>query len=301
MDVDVIPLPQDQAQAAVQVPAQALVQLPVWRVPTRPPGHLGAASELPHHDAVATEVPVALVYNGISHAVMLASPIDLEDFALGFSLAEGLIDRVDDLLHCGVMPHTLAGGVAGLALELRVTLPCFARLQDRHRSQASVRRGGGLWDIDTLDALMRPLERVLPAMSITPQALQRAMAGMRERQSLHQATGASHAAAFCALDGQVLAVREDISCHNALDKLTGWMARSGQAPAAGFIGVTSRASYEIVHKVAHAGVGLLAAIYAPTALAVCTAEAAGLCLLGFVRGERAAVYSRPGGLVQGEP
>ncbi|MFM2066734.1 MAG: formate dehydrogenase accessory sulfurtransferase FdhD [Pseudomonadota bacterium] len=285
-----------------------LVRLPVWRSAAAPDVELTdeAMADAPRdsaaaaqHDAVAAEVPVALVYNGISHAVMLASPIDLEDFALGFSLAEGLIDSVDDLLDCEITPHTLAGGVEGLALELRVTLRCFMRLKDKRRSLLG-RSGCGLCGIETLNELVRPLDRpALPAVAVTPAALQRAMHEMSERQQLHQATGASHAAAFCALDGRVLALREDIGCHNAVDKLTGWLARSGQAPEAGFICVTSRASYEIVHKVAQAGVGLLAAIYAPTALAIRTAEAAGLCLLGFVRGERAAAYSRPAGLMAG--
>jgi FdhD protein len=287
MDVDVSLLP------------PALVQLPVWRLPAGEPADLPPEPGLPRHDAVAAEVPIALVYNGITQAVVLASPIDLQDFALGFSLAEGLIDNADELLACEITPHTLAGGVVGLALELRVAFPCFTRLQDK-RAGGTSRHGHGLCGIETLNERMRPLDRPVPPVSITPAALQRAMAGMSARQSLHQATGASHAAAFCALDGQVLAVREDIGCDNALDKLVGWKARVERATDAGFICITSRASYELVHKVAQAGVGLLAAIYAPTALAISTAEAAGLCLLGFVRGERAAVYSRPGGLVRGE-
>jgi FdhD protein len=133
-------------------------------------------------------------------------------------------------------------------------------------------------------------------VQITLSALQRGMAEMAAGQVLHQATGASHAAGFCCLDGSLLALREDVGAAHALDKLVGWLARSGQSGAAGFVCITSRASYEIVHKATVAGIGLLAAIYAPTALAVSIADASGLCLLGFVRGERVTLYSRPGGL-----
>jgi FdhD protein len=254
-------------------------------------------------ECLAEEVPVALVYNGISHAVMLATPADLEDFALGFSLTEGLIDDAADLLDCDITPHRLdtlpvaAGGQAlsqGITVDLRITLRCFMRLKEKRRNLTG-RTGCGLCGTENLAEAIRAVPLQVPAITITHAALQRAMAELAQGQHLQRATGASHAAAYCAADGQVLAVREDVGRHNALDKLVGWLARSPHEAGAGFVVVTSRASYEMVYKTARAGVGLLAAISAPTALAVRTAQSAGLTLLGYVRGERATAYSRPEG------
>jgi FdhD protein len=248
---------------------------------------------------LAEEVPVALVYNGISHAVMLATPQDLEDFALGFSLSEGIIDRADDLLDCETTPSDLSvseslAGVPeqGLSLELKVTLRCFMRLKERRRTLAG-RTGCGLCGTESLAEAIRPVRRAVAPVVVAAAALARAMAELPAHQTLSQATGATHAAAWCGLDGAVRLVREDVGRHNALDKLIGAMALADTDAADGFIAVTSRASYEMVYKAASAGVGLLAAVSAPTGLAVRTAEAAGLVLAGFVRGDRATVYSHP--------
>lgn len=248
---------------------------------------------------LAEEVPVALVYNGISHAVMLASPQDLEDFALGFSLSEGIIDRAEDLLDCETTPSDLSvseslAGVPeqGISLELKVTLRCFMRLKERRRTLAG-RTGCGLCGTESLAEAIRPVRREVAPVVVAAAALARAMAEMPAHQTLSQATGATHAAAWCGLDGAVRLVREDVGRHNALDKLIGAMALAEVDPADGFIAVTSRASYEMVYKTASAGVGLLAAVSAPTGLAVRTAESAGLVLAGFVRGERATVYTHP--------
>ena len=248
---------------------------------------------------LAEEVPVALVYNGISHAVMLATPADLEDFALGFSLSEGIIDSPDDLLDCETTPSDLSvseslAGVPeqGLSLELKVTLRCFMRLKERRRTLAG-RTGCGLCGTESLAEAIRPVRREVAPVVVAAAALARAMAEMPAHQALSKATGATHAAAWCGLDGAVRLVREDVGRHNALDKLIGAMALAGVDPADGFIAVTSRASYEMVYKTASAGVGLLAAVSAPTGLAVRTADAAGLVLAGFVRGDRATIYSHP--------
>jgi len=260
---------------------------------------LGAEGLRDESACLAEEVPVALVYNGISHAVMLATPQDLEDFALGFSLSEGIIDRADDLLDCETTPSDLSvseslAGVPeqGLSLELKVTLRCFMRLKERRRTLAG-RTGCGLCGTESLAEAIRPVRRAVAPVVVAADALARAMAEMPAHQTLSQATGATHAAAWCALDGAVRLVREDVGRHNALDKLIGAMALADTDPADGFIAVTSRASYEMVYKAASAGVGLLAAVSAPTGLAVRTAEAAGLVLAGFVRGDRATVYSHP--------
>lgn len=264
---------------------------------TRPVERLQAGRREPHVETLAEELPVALVYNGISHAVMLASPADLEDFALGFSLSEGIIDSPDDLLDAEILPADLGESVAlagtterGLSVELKVTLRCFMRLKERRRTLAG-RTGCGLCGTESLAEAVRPVGREAACIAVEAAALERAMAALPRHQALQQATGATHAAAWCAPDGEMLLVREDVGRHNALDKLIGALARAGTDPAAGFVVVTSRASYEMVYKAAHAGFGLLAAVSAPTGLAVRTAEAAGLVLAGFVRGDRAVAYS----------
>lgn len=266
---------------------------------TRPVERLQAGRREPHVETLAEELPVALVYNGISHAVMLASPADLEDFALGFSLSEGIIDSPDDLLDAEILPADLGESVAlagtterGLSVELKVTLRCFMRLKERRRTLAG-RTGCGLCGTESLAEAVRPVGREAACIEIEAAALERAMAALPSHQHLQKATGATHAAAWCAPDGEVLTVREDVGRHNALDKLIGALARAGTDPATGFVVVTSRASYEMVYKAAHAGFGLLAAVSAPTGLAVRTAEAAELVLAGFVRGDRATIYSHP--------
>lgn len=233
---------------------------------------------------VADEVPVAMVYNGISHAVMLASPLDLEDFALGFSLSEGIIDHADDLLDCDVIE-----AAAGITLDLRITLRAFQRLKEHRRTLAG-RTGCGVCGAERLADAVRPVKQPVAGLAVNAAAVQRAMAELGTRQGLQQTTGATHAAAWCALDGAVRSLREDVGRHNALDKLVGHLAATRTDPHTGFVAVTSRASYEMVHKTATAGIGLLAAISAPTALAVRVAEQANLSLVGFARGDRATVY-----------
>jgi FdhD protein len=257
-----------------------------------PAGAVAARVCVQRHGAVATgpdwladEVPVALVADGISQAVMLATPADLEDFALGFALTEGWIARADDLY--GVEEQGTPQGI-----ELRLELAASRRwaLRERRRALAG-RTGCGLCGVDSLAALERPLGAVQPPVLVAG-ALARAVRELGQRQPLNALTGATHAAAWCAPDGTVQLVREDIGRHNALDKLVGALMRAGARPAEGFVAITSRASFEMVHKAATAGVGLLAAVSAPTARAVRTADACGLVLAGFVRGDDAVFYGR---------
>jgi FdhD protein len=240
----------------------------------------------PQADWLAEEVPVALVFNGLSHAVMLASPADLEDFALGFGLTEGLLARPEDLY--GVERHDAAEGIE---LRLEVSSRCLAALKVRRRTLAG-RTGCGLCGTDSLGQVRRALPAV-PQVVLQPGATGRAQRGLRRWQPVQQLTGASHAAAWCNLAGEVLLVREDIGRHNALDKLVGAMIRGAVDPSAGFIAITSRASFEMVQKTALAGVGALAAVSAPTALAVATARGCGLALAGFVRGDDVVAYTHP--------
>ena len=246
-------------------------------------------------ELVADEAPVALVYNGITHAVMLASPLDLEDFALGFTLGERIVRQARDVYDIEV-GHT----PRGIAIDIRIASGAMARMKGARIARTG-KTGCGLCGVDSLDYFEQeaclPDPRTPPAAPaasrIESGALERAMAEMAARQQLHQATGAVHAAGWAALDGELLMVREDVGRHNALDKLVGALARARMAPEDGFAVVTSRASFEMVQKAARAGFGLLAAISAPTALAVRMAEGAGLTLAGFVRGGRYVVYSHP--------
>jgi FdhD protein len=238
-------------------------------------------------DWLAEEVPVALVFNGLSQAVMMASPNDLDEFALGFALTEGLLNSADELYGVEIQPA--CGG--GIEVQMDVSSRSFAALKDRRRTLAG-RTGCGLCGTDSLSQVHRSLPTV-PPLTVAPAALSRAQRGLRSWQSVQQLTGASHAAGWCSLDGEVRLVREDIGRHNALDKLVGALVRTGTEAGSGFIVITSRASFEMVQKTAMAGVGLLAAVSAPTGLAVDTALGCGLALAGFVRGDDFVAYTHP--------
>ena len=238
-------------------------------------------------DWVAQEVPVALEYNGISHAVMLATPLDLEDFALGFSLTEGILDGAHELYGVEAEPSA-----HGITVRLDVASAAFARLKQKRRSMAG-RTGCGLCGTESLAHVSRALPRLDDGAPIGRGAIARAMSRLQAQQTLQQATGAVHAAAWCSAEGEVRLLREDVGRHNALDKLVGALAAGEVEAAAGFIAVTSRASFEMVQKTAMAGVPLLAAVSAPTSFAVATAERARLTLVGFARREDLVVYCRP--------
>lgn len=252
-------------------------------------------------ELVADEVPVALVYNGITHAVMLASPLDLEDFALGFTLSERIVRHARDVYDIEVERTA-----RGIAIELRIASGAMVRLKGTRAARLG-KTGCGLCGVDSLGyfeqeaCLPEPGAQGVASIpdSFEAAALHRAMNEMAGRQQLHRATGAVHAAGWAGRDGQLLYVREDVGRHNALDKLVGALAREQTDVDAGFAVVTSRASFEMVQKAARAGFGLLAAISAPTALAVKMAEGAGLTLAGFVRGGRHVVYSHPQRLIAG--
>ncbi|MFS2101089.1 formate dehydrogenase accessory sulfurtransferase FdhD [Variovorax sp. Varisp85] len=242
-------------------------------------------------DWVAEEVPVALEFNGISHAVMLATPLDLEDFALGFSLSEGILDHAHELYAVETGESEL-----GITVRLQVSSAAFARLKQRRRTIAG-RTGCGLCGTESLAHVSRELPVLAdPAGPLERQAIARAMLQVQSLQTLQQATGAVHAAAWCSADGEVQWLREDVGRHNALDKLIGALANNDVDASGGFIAVTSRASFEMVQKTAMAGVPLLAAVSAPTSFAVATAERARLTLVGFARKDDLAVYSHPGRL-----
>jgi FdhD protein len=244
----------------------------------------GAVTE--GEDWLADEVPVALIFNGISHAVMLATPLDLEDFALGFGLTEGLLASPTELYGVEIQPDP-----AGLRIEMDVSSACFARLKDRRRSMAG-RTGCGLCGTESLEQVEPPLAALAPcAAPLAPAAVAAALRAIPARQQLQQRTGATHAAAWCGLDGGVRLVREDVGRHNALDKLVGAMVKAGVDPRDGFTCITSRASVEMVRKAVAAGITALIAVSAPTARAVRTAREAGLALAGFARRDDLVLYS----------
>ena len=236
-------------------------------------------------EIVAEEVAVALVYNGISHAVMMATPCDLEDFARGFSLTERIVERPSEIYDIEVEPVG-----RGIEVRLDIATQRMAGLQQRRRSLAG-RTGCGLCGVDSLDAALRAVAAVSDPHAVARSAIERAMAGLPEHQKINRTNGATHAAGWAAADGTLVAVREDVGRHNAIDKLAGALARSGGTDAGGFVVVTSRCSYEMVQKAAAIGASAIAAVSAPTSLAIETAEQAGVALVAFVREGRLTVYA----------
>jgi formate dehydrogenase accessory protein FdhD len=235
-------------------------------------------------DEVVNEVPVALVYNGISHAVMMATPDYLEDLALGFSLSEGLLENAAQLHSLEVVPRE-----AGIEVDMQIAGAAFAALKARRRN-LSGRTGCGLCGEESLQQLRLSARPVGQGLVTTHGALQRALGELAGAQDLKARTGGVHGAAWCSPDGDILLTREDVGRHNALDKLLGALARNREA-GAGFALVSSRASFEMVAKAGNCGIELLAAVSAPTGLAVDCAEAAGMSLVAFLRPWRHVIYA----------
>ena len=241
----------------------------------------------PRTETVAEEVPVALMYAGLPHVVMMATPADLEDFALGFSLSEGIMRAPDELLSVEVVP---AG--EGVQVSMDIPLERYLPLEQQRRNLAG-RSSCGLCGAETIDQAVRHPARVGAGVKIAPAALHRAFAALAQRQPLNAITGGVHAAAWASPEGEVLLVREDVGRHNALDKLIGALMRAGYAVDAGFAVITSRASFEMAQKAATVGITVLAAISAPTGLAIRLAEETALTLVGFARDGRHNVYANP--------
>lgn len=263
-------------------------ELPFPAVPgcrVMPVSGLRAGSFFETTDWVIDEVPVALAYNGVSHAVMLATPSDLEDFAFGFSRSEGIVDDLSQIYDVELIAEE-----RGFTLALQIASSCFARLKDKRRSLAG-RTGCGLCGTDSLAQAVCFPATTASAARFDATAVARALGQMRERQQLLGMTGSSHAAAWCSAAGEIALLREDVGRHNALDKLVGALLRADLPASAGFIAVTSRASYEMVQKTAAAGVAVLAAVSGVTGLAIEVAEHSGVALLGFARGQDVSIYS----------
>lgn len=240
-------------------------------------------------DCIAEEVPIAMVYNGTSFAVMMATPHDLEDFALGFSLSEGLIGDPSQLLQLEVHPL-----LEGIELAMRVTENAVGAHIDRQNERLLPGRSGcGICGTRELENAIRHNHPVGAGHTITRDALEQALQHLQTQQPMNRATGAVHAAAWADRNGQIVLVREDVGRHNALDKLIGAMRRVGIDANDGMALITSRASYEMVTKATSAGITVLAAISAPTALAIELARSAGITLVGFTRPGSHNVYTHP--------
>jgi FdhD protein len=248
-------------------------------------------------DKVAEEVPIALIYNGVSHAVMLATPQDLEDFALGFSLSEGILQNKSELYDVEIVTQPL-----GIELRLDVATEAFVKLKQRRRNLVG-RTGCGLCGAESLEQALRlpeinkndALEANIHAPSslvVNASSIIKAFRTIQTTQVLQQATGATHACAWVDASGEVQLLREDVGRHNAMDKLIGALAKLPRQNE-GFVLTSSRASVEMVQKVAIAGFGILAAISAPTALAVRIAEDYGVTLVGFLRDNQFVMYANP--------
>lgn len=236
-------------------------------------------------DWACEEQPVSLEYNGISHAVMMATPQNLEDLALGFSITEGIVEAPAEILDTELRTHA-----HGVCVAMRITQRRAAALGERRRSLAG-RTGCGLCGVDSLAHFDHMPAAVTTTQTLQAQRLSRAMTDMAQAQPLRALTGATHAAAWMDAAGQLHALREDVGRHNALDKTVGALLHAGRSAAGGALLVTSRASYEMVQKAAAAGAGVLAAVSAPTALAIRTAQALNLTLVAFARGDRHVVYT----------
>lgn len=254
----------------------------------RRPLRLHAGEATSADDWIAEEVPVALAFNGAPFAVMMATPADIADFAAGFALSEGIVGSIDEL-RIDAIDTTLDG----IAVSMRVPSARMAALSARRRNVEG-RSGCGICGAESIEAVLRPPPTVPDATPVANAAIAAALRDLQHRQPLNALTGATHAAAWADADGRLQLVREDVGRHNALDKLIGAMCAGGNPACDGFCLVTSRASYEMAMKAAQAGMPLLAAISAPTALAIALADTAGMTLVGFARGEDCVVYTHPG-------
>lgn len=242
--------------------------------------------------AVPVEAPVAIEYNGIGYAVMMATPDDLEAYAIGFTICEGLVTAAGDI--GGIQVNAVAGG---WVVRIRLPADRMDRVIERARTRAS-ESSCGLCGIETIEEVLRPLHAAPRPRPTSRVAIARALAVLPDHQPLGRATGAAHAAAFCDPDGSIRLAKEDVGRHNALDKLVGALAIERIDPAEGFILLSARCSYELVEKAVRAGCPMLVTISAPTSLAVDRAAAAGLTLVALARPDSALILSNPFGIIQ---
>jgi FdhD protein len=241
----------------------------------------------PETDLVASETAIAMVYNGVSHVVMMATPYDLEEFALGFSLTERIIDTPSQLYGIEIQTHAL-----GIELEITIANECFARLKEKRRNLTG-RTGCGLCGADSLRSAIPDLPPVKPHSLPSREAIERALKTLNQHQPLQALTGAVHGAALCNAAGKILLLKEDIGRHNALDKLIGSLPNiNNRDLTEEFILISSRASFEMINKCVMANIGNLVAVSAPTLLAIHSAKVGGVNLIGFAREGKHVIYTQ---------
>lgn len=254
------------------------------RVPMQVVAYTGSAPR-PDMRALAVEAPINLVYGSVPHAVMMATPADLDDFAYGFSLTEGIVESAEE-----IRATRVEAGPDGLRLHVELA-PGRLREHLARKRAISGRTGCGVCGIEDLAQLPLAQRRDAPDIRVSLPAIARALAGLDAAQVLGAETRAVHAAAWSRLDGTLAAVREDVGRHNALDKLIGALMRSGTDPGGGFLVITSRCSFEMVEKAARLGAGIVVAISAPTSLALDRARAHGMTLCAIARADTVTVFT----------
>ena len=272
---------QNRVAHASPLPA-GIVELSVHRPP-----HISHATP----DFLAEEVPVALVYNGISHVVMMASPKDLELFAIGFSLSEGIIAHPQEISGMDVV-HACNG----LEVQIELSSRRFMGLKERRRALAG-RTGCGVCGVEQLNDIGKPIIPLPFTQTFNLAHLDRALEHLNDVQPIGQLSGCTHAAAWILPSGNIAGGHEDVGRHVALDKLLGRRARESNVWQQGAALVSSRASYEMVQKSAMCGVEILFAVSAATTLAVEVAERCNLTLVGFCKPGRATIYTHPQRLI----
>ncbi len=249
-----------------------------------------SSSRLAGERVVAEECPVALVHDGTTSAVLMATPADLADLAFGFSLTEGIVHDMSDITELSVIP-----GAGGVELRMWLRQDRAALLKARRRRLVGP-TGCGLCGIESLEAANRVPAPVVREISLAPSQVTDAVEALTAEQELNQQTRATHAAGFFSPDTGNIIVREDVGRHNALDKLAGALAAADTSGQSGAVVLTSRISVEMVQKTAAIGAGIIVAISAPTALAIRTAECSGITLVGIARGREFEIFSHPAGI-----
>ncbi|MDO5667274.1 MAG: formate dehydrogenase accessory sulfurtransferase FdhD [Alcaligenaceae bacterium] len=239
----------------------------------------------PTQDVLIQETPVSLVYNGVSHIVLMATPSDLEALALGFSLSEGIIQRASQLYDVEVFESE-----QGMIVNMEIATQAFMALKHRRRNLQG-RTGCGLCGIENLEAVKPAIAEITYHIDLSASAIEKALNQFTQMQPLRESTGSVHAAAWATQEGEITLSFEDVGRHNALDKLIGYAMKHKIDWQQGFVVVSSRASYEMVLKSALSGVSCLVAVSAPTQFAVDLAKEAGLTLVGFARPHRQVIYN----------